>query len=126
MNKVKSIFKTSKKKVFIAYIVCGDPDLNTTLSLMKTLAESGVDLIELGMPFTDPMADGPAIQESSLRALNSGQNMNITLDMVSRFRFLVMGLALAGLAVDRAFIGSGRSVRHPVQPADQSPALARR
>ena len=64
MNKIKNIFESKKGKVFIAYIVCGDPDIKTTLALMKALAESGVDIIELGMPFTDPIADGPVIQKS--------------------------------------------------------------
>jgi tryptophan synthase alpha chain len=67
-------------------VTAGDPDYDTSLALLKALPEAGSDVIELGMPFTDPMADGPAIQASSLRALNAGQNMIKTLKMVTEFR----------------------------------------
>jgi tryptophan synthase alpha chain len=67
-------------------VTAGDPDYDTSLALLKALPEAGSDVIELGMPFTDPMADGPAIQASSLRALNAGQNMIKTLKIVTEFR----------------------------------------
>ncbi len=70
----------------VTFITAGDPDAATSLEILKGLPAAGADLIELGMPFTDPMADGPAIQASSLRALKSGANMNKTLDLVRRFR----------------------------------------
>ena len=70
----------------ITFITAGDPNQSISNEILNGLPSAGADIIELGMPFTDPMADGPAIQESSLRALNSGQNMNTTLDMVARFR----------------------------------------
>ncbi len=70
----------------VTFITAGDPDLETSLALMKALPEAGADIIELGMPFTDPMADGPAIQLASQRALKAGQTMEKTFDMVRAFR----------------------------------------
>ncbi len=86
MNKIKSIFETKKRKVFIAYIVCGDPDIKTTLALMKVLAESGVDIIELGMPFTDPIADGPVIQKSVERSLMNNTSLKDVFSTVDLFK----------------------------------------
>lgn len=74
------------KKAFVAYIMAGDPDLAKSLELMKGLPGAGVDVIELGMPFTDPMADGPTIQLAGQRALDGGQTLQKTLDMVADFR----------------------------------------
>ncbi|MCX8509811.1 MAG: tryptophan synthase subunit alpha [Rhodobacteraceae bacterium] len=74
------------KKAFVAYIMAGDPDLAKSLELMKGLPAAGVDVIELGMPFTDPMADGPTIQLAGQRALEAGQTLQKTLDMVAAFR----------------------------------------
>ena len=74
------------RKAFVAYIMAGDPDLETSLALMKGLPAAGVDVIELGMPFTDPMADGPTIQLAGQRALEGGQTLQKTLDMVAAFR----------------------------------------
>jgi len=71
---------------FVAFISAGDPSYDVSLEILKGLPAAGVDLIELGMPFTDPMAEGPAIQASSLRALRAGQTMAKTLAMVSAFR----------------------------------------
>ena len=70
----------------MTFLTAGDPDTETSLAILKALPEAGADVIELGMPFTDPMADGPAIQASSLRALKAGQNMKKTLAMVRSFR----------------------------------------
>jgi tryptophan synthase alpha chain len=66
--------------------MAGDPDTKTSLAILKELPKAGADVIELGMPFTDPMADGPAIQAGGLRALNAGQDMDKTLGMVRAFR----------------------------------------
>lgn len=74
------------KKAFVAYVMAGDPDHATSLELMKGLPGAGVDVIELGMPFTDPMADGPTIQLAGQRALEGGQTLQKTLDMVAEFR----------------------------------------
>ncbi len=78
--------KAEGKKAFVSYIMAGDPDLATSLALMKGLPEAGVDIIELGMPFTDPMADGPTIQLAGQRALEAGQTLVGTLQMVREFR----------------------------------------
>ena len=66
--------------------MAGDPDYETSLAIVKALPEAGADVIELGMPFTDPMADGPAIQAAGLRALNAGQTLKKTLALVREFR----------------------------------------
>lgn len=70
----------------VTFVTAGDPDLETSRKILEGLAKSGADVIELGMPFSDPMADGPAIQASSLRALNAGQDMKKTLALVREFR----------------------------------------
>ena len=70
----------------VAFVTAGDPDHDTSLAILKGLPQAGADIIELGMPFSDPMADGPAIQASSQRALKAGQTMKKTLAMVSAFR----------------------------------------
>jgi len=71
---------------FVAFITAGDPDPETSFTVMSGLPAAGVDIIELGMPFTDPMADGPSIQAAGLRALKAGMTLAGTLDMVRRFR----------------------------------------
>ena len=78
--------KADRKKAFVAYLMAGDPDVATSLAVMKGLPAAGVDVIELGMPFTDPMADGPTIQAAGQRALEGGQTMDRTLQMVRDFR----------------------------------------
>jgi tryptophan synthase alpha chain len=70
----------------VTYFMGGDPDYATSLAIMKSLPEAGADVIELGMPFSDPMADGPAIQAAGLRALNGGQTLKKTLAMAADFR----------------------------------------
>jgi tryptophan synthase alpha chain len=70
----------------VTFLMAGDPDPETSLTIVKALPEAGADVIEIGMPFTDPMADGPAIQAAGLRALHAGQSMVKTLDLVRRFR----------------------------------------
>jgi tryptophan synthase alpha chain len=74
------------RAALVTFITAGDPDLQTSTAILKALPGAGADVIELGMPFTDPMADGPAIQASGLRALQSGQTMRKTLAMVAEFR----------------------------------------
>jgi tryptophan synthase alpha chain len=71
---------------FIAYVMAGDPDADMTLEMMRGLAEAGADVIELGVPFTDPMADGPTIQRAAIRALAGGMTLNGVLEIVRRFR----------------------------------------
>ncbi|MFN7597019.1 MAG: tryptophan synthase subunit alpha, partial [Cereibacter sp.] len=78
--------KAEGRKAFVAYIMAGDPDPATSLAVMKGLPAAGVDIIELGMPFTDPMADGPTIQRAGQRALDGGQTLARTLAMAAEFR----------------------------------------
>jgi tryptophan synthase alpha chain len=78
--------KSQGKKAFVSYIMAGDPDLETSLAVMKGLPGAGVDIIELGMPFTDPMADGGTIQLAGQRALEGGQTLEKTLEMAREFR----------------------------------------
>ncbi len=70
----------------VTFLMAGDPDLATSLAIIKALPKAGADVIEIGMPFTDPMADGPAIQAAGVRALASGQTMKKTLQLVRDFR----------------------------------------
>ena len=78
--------KAEGKKAFVAYVMAGDPDYATSLEIVKGLPAAGVDIIELGVPFTDPMADGPTIQLAGQRALAAGQTLQKTLDMAAEFR----------------------------------------
>src|SRR5215467_12962325 len=78
--------KKDGRKAFIAFVTAGDPDAETAKQIMLGLPAAGADLIELGMPFSDPMADGPAVQASSLRALRGGQTLRKTLDLVRGLR----------------------------------------
>ena len=81
-----SALKKEGRAGLVTFVSAGDPDLATSQRILAGLPEAGADIIELGMPFSDPMADGPAIQASSLRALKSGQRMTKTLEMVVDFR----------------------------------------
>ncbi|MEQ1755373.1 MAG: tryptophan synthase subunit alpha [Micropepsaceae bacterium] len=89
MSRIEARFSELKKKNragFVAFISAGDPDYDTSLKILMGLPAAGADIIEVGMPFTDPMAEGPAIQASYLRALKAGQTMAKTLSMVRHFR----------------------------------------
>ena len=81
-----SLLKEQGKKALVTFITAGDPNLETSEKIVHTLIESGVDMIELGFPFSDPMADGPTIQLASERALESGTTLRGILDMVARVR----------------------------------------
>jgi tryptophan synthase alpha chain len=78
--------KTEGRAALVTFLMAGDPDPDTALAILKALPVAGADVIELGMPFTDPMADGPAIQAAGLRALKAGQDMVTTLALVRAFR----------------------------------------
>ena len=89
MTRIEARFAALKREgraALVTFLTAGDPDPATSLAILRALPQAGADVIELGMPFTDPMADGPAIQASSLRALKAGQNMQKTLAMVAEFR----------------------------------------
>jgi tryptophan synthase alpha chain len=78
--------KKQGRSAFITFLMAGDPDPSTSLDIIKALPKAGADIIEIGMPFTDPMADGPAIQAAGLRALRAGMTLKKTLAMVREFR----------------------------------------
>lgn len=89
MSRIQSTFQSLRskhRKALIPYITTGDPDLETSLAIMHGLVEAGADIIELGVPFSDPMADGPTIQRSSERALKKNTTLRGVLDVVARFR----------------------------------------
>ncbi|MFT4959801.1 MAG: tryptophan synthase alpha chain [Paracoccaceae bacterium] len=78
--------KAKGKKAFVSYVMAGDPDFETSLEIVKGLPAAGVDIIELGLPFTDPMADGPTIQLAGQRALGAGMTLDKTLALATAFR----------------------------------------
>ncbi len=78
--------KSEGQAGFVAYVMAGDPDAGTTLETLKGLADAGADVIELGVPFTDPMADGPTIQRAAIRALDGGMTLKGVLELVKQFR----------------------------------------
>jgi len=78
--------KAEGRKAFVAYVMAGDPDYDSSLELVKGLPAAGVDIIELGLPFTDPMADGPTIQLAGQRALEEGMTLEKTLRLATEFR----------------------------------------
>lgn len=78
--------KAAGKKAFVSYVMAGDPNYETSLELVKGLPAAGVDIIELGLPFTDPMADGPTIQLAGQRALDGGMTLEKTLQLAADFR----------------------------------------
>jgi tryptophan synthase alpha chain len=81
-----AVLKREGRAALVTFTTAGDPDYDTSLKILKALPQAGADVIELGMPFSDPMAEGPPVQASSLRALKSGQTLAKTLDMVRAFR----------------------------------------
>ena len=84
-ERIKKIFETKEKKL-VTFTTGGDPDLNTSLEILKTIINNGIDIIEIGMPFSDPMADGPTIQESSVRSLANGTKINDIFEIVTNIR----------------------------------------
>ncbi|MCE3232536.1 MAG: trpA [Rickettsiaceae bacterium] len=89
MNRLKTKFDTVKQQnrsALITYIMAYDPNLTKSSKILNGLPEAGADIIELGMPFSDPMADGPTIQEAAIRALDAGAKLSKILEMVAKFR----------------------------------------
>ena len=121
MSRIKNKFEElsqNNRKALIPFITAGDPNLETTLSLMSALVESGSDIIELGIPFSDPIADGPTIQRASERALAGKTSLSNVLDIVKTFRkkdqktpIVLMGYAnpIEALGVD-AFVARAAEV----------------
>jgi len=81
-----AVLKREGRSGLVTFVMAGDPDPATSLAILRALPQAGADVIEVGMPFTDPMADGPAIQAAGLRALRAGQDMATTLELVCNFR----------------------------------------
>jgi len=86
IDKRFSELRSEGRAALVTFLMCGDPDLDTSLQLIRALPGAGADVIEIGMPFTDPMADGPSIQAAGLRALKAGGSMIRTLEVVTAFR----------------------------------------
>lgn len=86
IDKTFAALKAEGRAALVTFVTAGDPDYETSLKIIEGLPQSGADIIEFGMPFTDPMADGPAVQEAGLRALHSGQTTVKTLKLVRAFR----------------------------------------
>ena len=89
MNRITSTFQklaAAKKKALVGYLTAGDPNPETSFDILRSAVTSGLDILELGVPFSDPTADGPAIQEASQRALRAGMNLTQTLEMATRLR----------------------------------------
>ena len=84
MSNIKKAFENGK--AFIPFITCGDPDLDTTAKIVRAMEKNGADLIELGIPFSDPTAEGPVIQEANIRALSAGTTTDKVFDMVRQLR----------------------------------------
>ena len=84
MSKITSAFRNGK--AFIPFVTCGDPSLDVTEQIVYAMADAGADLIELGIPFSDPTAEGPVIQEANVRALSAGTTTDKIFDMVRRIR----------------------------------------
>jgi tryptophan synthase alpha chain len=84
-DRIKNIFEKKTKKL-VTFTTGGDPDLDTSFQIIKTIINNGVDIIEIGIPFSDPMADGPTIQESSKRSIKSGTKINDIFEIVNKIR----------------------------------------
>ena len=86
MSRIQELFATKKNRILNVYCTAGFPELNSTLTVMKALQDSGADLIELGMPYSDPLADGPVIQASGSKALENGMTIQVLLQQLAGFR----------------------------------------
>jgi tryptophan synthase alpha chain len=86
MNRIDKLFKNKRDNILSIYFTAGYPELNHTLTIIKELDKSGVDMIEIGMPFSDPVADGPVIQQSSEKALRNGISLNLLFRQLNQVR----------------------------------------
>ena len=86
-NRIRKTFENKKKKL-VTFTTGGDPDLDTSLEILNTIINNGIDVIEIGMPFSDPMADGPTIQEASVRSIANGTKINDVFEIVNKVRKL--------------------------------------
>jgi tryptophan synthase alpha chain len=86
MSRIQELFARKQSKVLNVYCTAGYPQLNSTITVMRSLQENGVDLVELGMPYSDPLADGPVIQASGSKALENGMTISVLFDQLTNFR----------------------------------------
>lgn len=86
MERIDAVFRSAKPPRLIAFTVAGDPDFETSLSIIREMARAGADIIELGLPFSDPVADGPVIQRADIRAMEAGMNTDRLFELVNEFR----------------------------------------
>ena len=86
MNRIDKLFTNNRKKILSIYFTAGYPELNDTVKIIKELDEAGADLIEIGMPFSDPVADGPVIQRSSEKALKNGMTLELLFSQIEKVR----------------------------------------
>jgi tryptophan synthase alpha chain len=133
-----AVLKREGRAGFVAYVMAGDPDAETSLRIVQGLPGAGADIIELGFAFSDPMADGPAIQRAALRALDRGMTLKGTLDLARRFRqadeatpLVLMGYlnpilthGLAPFATDAAAAGVDGVIVVDCPPEEADPVLA--
>ena len=87
MNKIDQTFKNNNKPLLSIYVTAGYPEIDSLLSILPALEESGVDMVEIGMPFSDPLADGPVIQKSSQIALDNGMNLEVLFNQLASLNF---------------------------------------
>lgn len=127
--------KAENRAAFVAYIMAGDPDYDRGLEILKGLPAAGADLIEVGFPFSDPMAEGPPIQRAALRALDSGMTLSKTLAMIAEFRkgdqttpIILMGYAnplvnrgFVAFALDAAAAGADGLIVVDIPPEEADP-----
>ncbi|MFT3740604.1 MAG: tryptophan synthase subunit alpha [Breznakibacter sp.] len=110
MNRIQQLF-ASKKEILSVYFTAGYPNLNDTVAVLEALEKSGVDLVEIGMPFSDPLADGPTIQASSLQALGNGMSIRLLFEQLSGIRKKIsIPLVLMGYINPVHKFGIGRFV----------------
>ncbi|MFA6702886.1 MAG: tryptophan synthase subunit alpha [Dysgonamonadaceae bacterium] len=86
MNRIDTLFQEKKEGILSVYFTAGYPHLNDTVSIIQSLEKHGVDMLEIGVPFSDPMADGPVIQASSTQSLNNGMSLHVLFDQLSNVR----------------------------------------
>lgn len=135
MNQRFVSLKRANRAALVAYIMASDPDFDTCLEILRGLPAAGADIIELGFPFSDPMADGPSVQKAAMRALNAGGSLKKTLDLARRFRehdkdtpLILMGYAnpieqmgYAPFAQEMARAGADGAIVVDLPPEEDAP-----
>ena len=114
-ERIKKIFEKKGKKL-VTFTTGGDPDFNTSLEILKTIINNGIDIIEIGMPFSDPMADGPTIQESSVRSLANGTKINDIFKLVTNIRKLNNEIPIILMGYYNSIFNSSAIVKISLSP----------